>query len=431
MAIQTSGSISGLYQYTVGVNETIPGTLGATTLELDQSDVTAVFGTDSSGDPTITVGTDAPQVLTSIGDAQSTSAFTYVSDGTTYLLSNGPVTPTNVAATVGNLTILVGLLNTSVGTVNGAEDYVACYLAGTLILTDRGEVPVETLKVGDKLVTISGERRPIKWIGTRSYDMSLAPVNKSVIFPIRIKRGALADDVPRRDLYVSPRHALFIDGALFPAGLLVNGTSIRAMASIDEIHYFHVELDSHDVILAEGAASETFVDDNSRAMFHNAPEYRILYPAENPARATYCAPRIETGYRLEALVQRLAARGRRLQANGKAAVLGPLRGSFDQLTARIIQGWARNTHAPERPVDLVILDNEVVIAELSADTYRQDLQEAGLGNGCHAFSVTIPGQLSGFSTHVISVRRQADGAELPGSPMILEATIAPPYRTAA
>jgi hypothetical protein len=86
---------------------------------------------------------------------------------------------------------------------------------------------------------------------------------------------------------------------------------------------------------------------------------------------------------------------------------------------------------PERPVDLVIRDNGVVIAEVTADLHRPDLQAASLGNGCHGFSVTIPAQLSGFSNHVISITRWADGAELPGSPMTLPATMAPPYRAAA
>jgi hypothetical protein len=431
MALPTSGSISGLYQYTLGVDTDVNGVADINTLTLDQSNVTATFGTDGFGNPTITVGTDAPQQLTSIGDAQSATAFTYVSGGTTYVLSNGQIQLTQVAATVGNLTVLVGLLGASGGPVTGDEDYVACYLAGTMILTDRGEIAVESLSIGDMLVTISGALRAIKWIGTRSYDMTGVQAGKSGVLPICIKRGALADNIPCRDLYVSPRHALFIDGSLFPAGLLVNGNTIRALQVIDAIHYFHVELDSHDVILAEGAASETFVDDNSRAMFQNTPDYGALYPNEARVQATYFAPRMTSGYRLEALVQQLTARGQLLQADGRAVVLGPLRGSFDQLTASTILGWALDTHAPECPVDLVILDNDVVIGEVCAEIYRSDLQAAAIGDGCHGFSVTIPAQLSGFSRHVISVRRQADGTELPGSPMVLEATMASTYRVAA
>jgi hypothetical protein len=432
MALPVSGdSISGLYQYTVDLNQDVGTAVGVTALMLDASNVTATFGTDASNDLTVTIN-GATQVLTSIGDYQSPSAFTYASGGTTYLLSNGPVAPSNVAdLTVGNLTALVGGLG-DVGLTQGANDYVACYLAGTLILTDRGEIPVETLSIGDFVVTGSGALRPIKWIGMRRYDGDSFARRSIGIMPIRIQRGALADNVPRRDLYVSPRHALFIDGALFPAGYLVNGTSICAIESIESIQYFHVELDSHDVILAEGAAAETFVDDNSRAMFHNADDYRMRYPdAAAGGLASYYAPRIERGYRLEALAQRLAMRGRLLQADGTATALGPLLGSFDRLTPGMIVGWARNAHVPEHPVDVVILDNGVVIAEVSAQDFRPDLQAAGLGDGRHGFSVTIPAQLSGFSQHVIRILRQADGAELPGSPMTLEPTIVPRYRKAA
>jgi hypothetical protein len=166
-------------------------------------------------------------------------------------------------------------------------------------------------------------------------------------------------------------------------------------------------------------------------MFHNAPEYRLLYPDAAAGKAVYYAPRIECGFQLEAIVQRLAARGRLLQDDGRTSALGPLVGSFDQLTPLTILGWARNPDAPERPVDLMILDNGVVIAEVSAGDYRADLEEAGLGDGRHGFSVTIPAGLSSFSQHVVRVLRRGDGVELPGSPMILEAAIAPPYRKAA
>ena len=69
----------------------------------------------------------------------------------------------------------------------------------------------------------------------------------------------------------------------------------------------HVELDSLDVILAEGDASETFVDDDSRAMFHNANEWAAANPGAQPVAAVYAAPRLESGFLLHAIRQRLAA----------------------------------------------------------------------------------------------------------------------------
>ena len=95
------------------------------------------------------------------------------------------------------------------------------------------------------------------------------------ILPICIKAGALDDNVPHRDLWISPHHAMYlrIGGVLIEAKDLVNGVTIVQAERVENVEYFHVELETHDVIIAEGALSETFLDDDSRGMFHNAHEY--------------------------------------------------------------------------------------------------------------------------------------------------------------
>jgi hypothetical protein len=145
------------------------------------------------------------------------------------------------------------------------------------------------------------------------YDPRFIRGQKSVL-PIVISAGALAYGVPARDLWVSPEHALYIDNALVPARLLVNGMTIAQVDAVEQLEYFHIELDSHDVILAEGTPAETYIECDNRLMFHNAAEFPALYPEALPNTGQFCAPRLEEG---DATVT--AIRERFL---GRAAALG-------------------------------------------------------------------------------------------------------------
>jgi len=173
-----------------------------------------------------------------------------------------------------------------------------------LIRTEFGEAAVEDLAIGDRLVTAAGTVRKVRWIGRRAYDGKFVAGNRDVL-PIRFKPGSLGDGVPRRDLYVSPPHAMYLDGMLIPAWVLVNGASIVQDETVARVEYFHLELDTHDVILAEGAASESFVDDGGRGMFQNAAEHRALNPDAAVKPAAYCAPRHDHGEAVERVQARL------------------------------------------------------------------------------------------------------------------------------
>ncbi len=190
--------------------------------------------------------------------------------------------------------------------------YTACYVAATMIATVAGERAVETLQIGDAVVTAAGETRVIRWIGRRSYTGRFLRANPA-LQPIRFRAGCLGEGLPRRDLLVSPDHAMFIDGMLIPARCLVNGGSIVQERALAQIDYFHVELETHDVLLAEGAPSESFYDDDSRGVFHNAAEFHALYP-DAPPDEGYCAPRLEHGPALEAIRRRLAGMTRQRTA---------------------------------------------------------------------------------------------------------------------
>ena len=164
--------------------------------------------------------------------------------------------------------------NTATGTV---DIDVICFMAGTLIRTPNGEVAVETLKRGDLVLTSDGVSKPVRWLGRQTVSTVFADPLR--VWPIRIKAGALGENVPARDLRLSPDHAVLVDGALIQAGALVNGTSIVRETAVPKVFvYYHVELDDHSLILAENTPAETFIDNVDRLAFDNWAEHEALYP---------------------------------------------------------------------------------------------------------------------------------------------------------
>ncbi len=198
----------------------------------------------------------------------------------------------------------------NVTTSNGDGDVTVsstpiCYLAGTHIVTPTGPAPVEALQIGDTVVTRFGGIRAIKWIGRQSFAPRFIAPDK---FPVRITAGALSDQLPARDLFVSPGHSMLLGEILVLAKNLVNGITITQSQPTSEVAYFQLDLGTHDCVLAEGAWSETYADaPGLRAQFHNAAEFQALYPEIPPPEdLKLCAPRPEHGPRLEAALRPIA-----------------------------------------------------------------------------------------------------------------------------
>ena len=155
-----------------------------------------------------------------------------------------------------------------------------CFLTGTRILTEQGEVPVETLKIGDRVQTNNGMAYPIKWIGYQTIDPCLV-TNALRSYPILVKASALGHNVPSRDLYVSPDHALLFEGLLINAGALVNGCSILKTEPTTPFTYYHLELEHHALLTAEGTLAESYLPQKEdRLCYDNGAEYDELYPGE-------------------------------------------------------------------------------------------------------------------------------------------------------
>ncbi len=197
----------------------------------------------------------------------------------------------------------------------GTDVWLGCFTAGTRILTERGEVAVDALQVGDLVPTVlSSEMRPVRWIGRRSLRPADHP-DPNALWPIRIAAGAFEDGQPGRDLWLSPDHAVFVGDVLIPVRYLVNGRTI-VQEQWDTVTYFHIELDEHDVVLAEGLPAESYLDTNDRANFENGHAPMRLHPdfLANRWEMSGCAPLVVTGPLLAAAQARLLDRPPATQA---------------------------------------------------------------------------------------------------------------------
>jgi hypothetical protein len=191
---------------------------------------------------------------------------------------------------------------------------VACFLRGTRLATPTGEMPVEDLAIGDMLVTITGEARSVTWIGRRRIDCRLHP-QPTLAYPIRIEAHAFGPGIPRRNVWLSPEHAVYAEGCLVPIRCLINGISIATDESIGAPEYFHVELKNHDVVFAEGLATETYLDTGSRDAFDSNTIPPKPTGRPNRSHKSYARhgryPLLQNGAALAALRTRLISQSNR------------------------------------------------------------------------------------------------------------------------
>lgn len=160
-------------------------------------------------------------------------------------------------------------------TISGNQVF-ACFAAGTRIDTVDGAIAVDDLRQGDMVLTLDGRSRPVRWVGCRHVDIQHHHAPEQVL-PIRIEAHAFGPSLPRRALFLSPDHSLYAEGVLIPVRHLVNGTTVRQVM-VQAVTYFHLELESHDIVLAEGLPSESYLDTGDRSSFGNAGKITALHP---------------------------------------------------------------------------------------------------------------------------------------------------------
>jgi hypothetical protein len=187
-----------------------------------------------------------------------------------------------------------------------------CFAAGTLIRTPGGDVPVETLTAGDLVVTATGDMRPIKWIGHRDFDCRQHP-DPAAVHPVRVATDAFGPNRPSHDLLLSDAHAVCMDlcgEVLIPVGCLINGATI-ARVEVDRVSYWHVELDSHDILIANNLLAESYMEMSNRAFFEEAGAGRDTFVRGNgKTYEDFCRPVVTEGRILEFARERLMARAK-------------------------------------------------------------------------------------------------------------------------
>lgn len=195
---------------------------------------------------------------------------------------------------------------------------ITCFASGTAIATPQGSVVVETLQTGDLVTTRDHGAQPIRWIGSRrlgAADLALRPHLR----PIRIRAGALGAGLPARDLLVSPQHRIALTGAqtrrvcgvpevLVAARNLLGLEGVDIATEVTEITYWHLLFDRHQLIVAEGAVTESlFPGPEALKALSPAARWEICAVFPELARGARPAPArpLITGRQARALVERI------------------------------------------------------------------------------------------------------------------------------
>ena len=188
---------------------------------------------------------------------------------------------------------------------------------------------MQELRIGDEVQTLAG-RKTIKWIGYNKFTKEEGRTWQDGVMPIRVGRLAIDDQTPYRDLYLSPLHCVFFNEALIPVMYLINETSITQAtpSEMSTLEYYHVELDTHEVIYAEGALVESY-DGSNRENFSNFVQYERLYGVERQSEMIPAAPIL----RYRGRRQELKGLVRSLISN-VVDVRDPIQIAYDQLAQR-------------------------------------------------------------------------------------------------
>ncbi|WP_127560698.1 Hint domain-containing protein [Nioella ostreopsis] len=258
-------------------NDSLSGGAGADTLDGGDGNDTLTGGADADLFASTGFGTGDTDRITDFNGAEDVvDLSSFFAD-----ISDVAAAATDVS---GDLHIDLGggatliLENTAVGDLTFTNTNTLCFCAGTLIATPEGDRLVEELSIGDRVLNAQGRAIPVKWIGYQTVSTRFGPAER--LMPVRFAAGSLGAGLPYEPLTVTADHGMLVDGVICHAGALVNGTTITQVPLAEmgaSYTVFHIETEAHEIILANGALTETFIDNVSRRVFDNFAEFEALY----------------------------------------------------------------------------------------------------------------------------------------------------------
>ncbi len=287
---------------------TLSALAGAGTATIATGSMLEVQGAIASGETIVFAGNGASLHLDTPDNA--TGSVTNFALGETIDLKG--ITPASVTLSSGHLQFSGGSFPLALSgatkvqalpSSDGTDVTVLCFCANTLVQTPSGCVPVQDLAIGDHVLTFSGAERPIVWVGKGKVLATRG--RRSAATPVIVRKGALAPNVPNQDMRLTKGHALYLDRVLIPVEELVNQRSIEWDDRAQEVEVFHIELETHDVLIANGAPAESYRDDGNRWLFQNAGTRQV-----RPSPPPY-APIVSSGPIVDTLWQQLLNRAGR------------------------------------------------------------------------------------------------------------------------
>ncbi len=251
---------------------------------------------------------------------------------------------------------------------------------GTRLATPHGPIAVEHVRPGMVLLARDGAALIAGPVGR--IRLSVAELlTRPALWPVRVAAGVLDDDLPAHDVLVLADQPLAVRGAAaIAAAWLVDGAALDRPPPVAPLDVYSLMLDGAGI-----------------------PAGMVMADGAGPPRPADAALRV--------VRQDLAA------AAGIAA--GPLLGSVDGVATDHLEGWADDGSG--RPVALELVIDGVVASPVPAGRLRSDLAAAGIGDGRRGFVIPLDPPLDRRRRHLLRLRRALDGAELPGSPILLDA----------